>query len=104
MGGGTRPTRTRRLWRGRSTSPPPCTHTGRSRMRSFTRAALATAALLLVPVGVALAAPQKIDVPMDGVPVLNVCSTLPDVLTLNGYATLTADARVGNGGVVQGKV
>ena len=73
-------------------------------MRNPIRAVLATAAVLLVPVSVALAAPQKVDVPMDGVPVLNVCSSLPDVLTLSGYATLTADARVGKGGIVSGKV
>jgi len=73
-------------------------------MRSFTRAALATVALLLVPVGVSLAALQKVTVPMDGVTVLNVCSTVPDLITLSGSAVLTTDVRVGRNGSVSGKV
>ena len=73
-------------------------------MRTLTRSALAAVALLLVPVGIAIAKPQKVTVPMDGVTVLNVCSTLPDLITLSGSSTLTADARVGKDGSVSGKV
>ena len=73
-------------------------------MRTLTRTALAAAALLLVPTAVALAKPQKVTVPMDGVTVLNVCSSLPDVITLTGSATLTADVRVGKDQSVSGKV
>jgi hypothetical protein len=73
-------------------------------MRKFARTAVALVALALVPVGVALATPQKLTVPMDGVTVLNVCSTLPDVITLSGSATLTSDVRVGKDGSVSGKL
>lgn len=73
-------------------------------MRTLTRTALAAAALLLVPTAIALAKPQKVTVPMDGVTVLNVCSSLPDVITLTGSATLTADVRVGKDQSVSGKV
>ena len=73
-------------------------------MRNLTRAAIAAVALLLVPAGLALAKPQKLTVPMDGVQVLNVCSTLPDIITLSGSSTLTADVRVGKDGSVSGKL
>ena len=60
--------------------------------------------LLLVPAATAVAQPQKLTVPMDGVPVLNVCSTLPDVVLLSGAIDLTVDARTQKGGIVSGKV
>jgi hypothetical protein len=73
-------------------------------MRRIARTTAALMALALIPVGAALAKPQKVTVPMDGVTVLNVCSTLPDIITLSGSSTLTADARVGKDGSVSGKV
>ena len=73
-------------------------------MSRFTATAAAAIALLLLAAGPAAAQPQKLTVPMDGVPVLNVCSSLPDIVILSGAVDLTVDARTQKGGIVSGKV
>ena len=73
-------------------------------MSKLVRLVVPAVALLLVSVEVAFATPQKVTVPVDGMTVANVCSTLPDLVTLSGAIDVTVNAKLGKGGTVSGKL
>lgn len=62
-----------------------------------------TLAVGLLVAATAVAAPQKLSVPVDGLTVPNVCADPPDAVVLSGDLDVAVNAKVGKGGVVSGK-